>query len=250
MSRTNPATAGDNVTPLTEDEQGALTVHHALEILRDRKVAAQKKADYEAANAVVNGHFKMVSKDLNYTRKEFEAEVIEKLGMTDAEYRNAEARRAKLHRLAGLKPGDQIDLIAHVLPDTVDEALAAEADGYRAGRRADDPFPPENISPVMQPDWLRGYHAGQEFNGLQLAKAAEVLARPKPGEMVAGSDPDDDDEQIDVEDVVDQGARDLRANGWAEPTSEEAEFEEADGGKTVRKPRPSRVKAPAQAEAA
>lgn len=247
MARSNPATAGDNVTPRSEDEQGALTVHHALAILRDRKVAAQKKADYDAANAVVNGHFKMVSKDLKYTRKEFEAEVIEKLGMTDAEYRNAEARRAKLHRLAGLKPGDQIDLIAHVLPDTVDEALAAEADGYRAGRRADDPFPPENISPVMQPDWLRGYHAGQEFNGLQLAKAAEVLARPKPGEMVAGDDPDDlagEDQEMDGEDL-DAEARALKANGWAAPTSDEAEFEVADGGKTVRKLRASRAQAKA-----
>lgn len=241
MNRMGSASAGHNVTALTEDEEGALTVHHALAIIRDRKIAAQKKADYDAANAVVNGHFKLVSKDLKYTRKEFDAEVI---GMTDAEYRNAEARRAKLHRLAGLKQGDQIDLIAHVLPDTVDEAMSAEADGYRAGRRAEDPFPPENISPILHPDWMRGYHAGQEFNGLQLAKAAEVLARPKPGELAAADDPDENDDD-EVEDMVDAGARALRKDGWATPTAAEAEFETADEGRTVRKPR-----AKASAEAA
>lgn len=223
-SAETPAPADHNlVGGLTEEEASALTTYHALNILRDEKAAALKKVEYDAARAVVNGHFKMVSKDLSFTRKEFEAEVIEKLGMTSAEYDHSEAKRARLHRLAGLKQGEQIDLITHVLADTADEAAAAELDGYRAGRRADDPIPPHEVSPILHPDWMRGYHAGQEYNGAQLIKAHEVMSRPKPGTLAAGADPDEPEDEFDP----DQGARELKASGWTEPTADEQQFEES-----------------------
>lgn len=224
----DPAPAGhNNDGKLTDDEASALTTYWSLKILADQKVLALKQAAVDDARTVVNGHFKMVSKDLGFTRKEFEAEVISKLGMNDAEYRNSEARRSRLHRLAGLKTGEQIDLLNHVLADTVDEAIAAEHDGYRAGRRADDPVPPSTVSPILHPDWMRGYGTGQEFNGLQLAKASEIMARPKPGEM--GAAPADEPEEDDADpEVIKRKAKALKASGWTEPTPDEQQFEATD----------------------
>lgn len=220
------ALPGHNKPGLTVEEQAALTTHFALRIIADQRKVDAIKVDLDSARSVVNGHFKMISKDLGFTRKEFEAEVIEKLNMTSAEYLSAEKKRDRLHRLAGLKQGEQIDLIDHVLVDTVDEALQAEGDGYRAGRRADDPVPPDTLSTIFHNDWLRGWHAGQEFNGLQLGKAAEILARPKPGEMAA--DPDEEEEEEDPADpeVIRKKANALKDSGWTEPTADEAHFDE------------------------
>lgn len=232
-----PSPTGHNSKiPLTEDEAAALTVYYELKIIQDQRKVDAKKVEFDGLREVVNGHFKRMTADLGFTRKEFEAEVIVRGRMTEVEYANAEARRTRLHRLAGLKQGDQIDLIDHVLKDTVDEASAAEQDGYRAGRRADDPTPPSTVSPILHPDWMRGWHLGQEYNGAQLIKAHEIMARAKPGEMVAGADPDESEEG-ETEVDVDAEAKALRASGWVAPNEDEAKFEEADGGKTIRQPR-------------
>jgi hypothetical protein len=248
MARSTNAAAGsghNSKQPLTDEEASALVTYYSLKILADEKVAAQKKADYDGARSAVNAHFKKLSADLGYTRKEFEAEVIDKMQMTETEYLNSEARRARLHTLAKLKPGEQIDLI-DAINDTVDDAIAAEQNGYRAGRRADDPFPPDTLSTMFHTDWMRGYHAGQEYNGLQLVKAAEILARPAPGTLTAGEDPDEDDDDADLDpDSITAQARALAKSSWG-PTDAEAKFEEADGGKTIRQPR---AKAETQAAA-
>lgn len=218
------ASAGHNSkTPLTEDEAAALTTYYALKVIEGQRKADAAKVDYDAARSVVNGHFKRLKADLGFTRKEFEAEVIEKLNMTEAEYLAGEKARARLHRLAGLSQGEQIDLIDHVLADTVDDAIAAEADGYRSGRRADDPVPPAHVAAILHPDWMKGWHRGQEVNGLALAKASEILSRPKPGELAADDDEDEGDPEDDFD--ADAEARRLKNSGWTEPTESEAEFE-------------------------
>lgn len=238
------AAQGHNKPPLTEDERSALATYYELKIIEDERKVAALMVDLKSARTVVNGHFKRMTADLGFTRLEFDAEVVKIGQLSDAEYARREARRNDLHRLAGRKSGEQQDLV-ELIQDTVDEAIAAENAGYRAGRRADDPTPPKEVSPVLHPDWLRGWHAGQEFNGLQLAKAAEVLARPKPGEMAAapdegGGDAENADSDIEAE------VRALEANGWVEPTPAEAEFETVDEGRTVRKPR---ARTPARAAA-
>lgn len=208
---------------LTEDEASALTTYYELKIIEDERKVAALMVDLKSARSVVSGHFKRMTADLGFTRKEFEAEVIELGQMTDAEYAHREGRRNRLHRLSGRKPGEQQDLV-ELINDTVDEAIQAEHNGYRAGRRADDPIPPKEVSPILHPDWMRGYHAGQAFNGMQLAKASEVMARPKPGQLAAAPEPDsEDDDEFDP----DKGARELKASGWTEPTAEEQQFEEA-----------------------
>jgi hypothetical protein len=230
-----PAPAGHNKAPLTDDEASALTTYYALKIIEDQRKAEAKKVELDGAKAVVNGHFKLISKDLGFTRKEFEAEVIEKLNMTDAEYLSSERRRDRLHRLAGLKPGDQLDLL-DTLADTVDDAIAAEANGYRAGRRADDPVPPKDISPILHQDWLRGWHEGQAFNGRQLELAMAVLARPKPGEMAPAPSEDAEEDPADPE-VIKRQANALKDGGWVEPRPDETAFEESDNGRALRKPK-------------
>jgi hypothetical protein len=235
-----PATSGHNKPPLTEDEAGALTVYYELKIIEDQRKVDAKKVELDGLREVVNGHYKRMTADLHFTRKEFEAEVIVKGRMTEVEYLNSEARRSRLHVLSGRKPGEQLSIL-DAIQDTADEAVAAEQDGYRAGRRADDPTPPSTVSPILHTDWMRGWHMGQEYNGAQLTKAHEILARPKPGTMVAGTDPDetgDESDELD-EDTIAAGAKALQKAGWVEPTEAETQFEVADGGKTIRKPRNS-----------
>jgi hypothetical protein len=233
MSPRKPAGIGDNAkTPLTEDEAAALTVYYELKVIEDQRRVDAKAVELKGLRDVVNGHFKRMTADLGFTRKEFEAEVIVKGRMTEVEYLNSEARRSRLHVLSGRKPGEQLDLI-DAIHDTATEATAAEQDGYRAGRRADDPTPPSHVSPILHQDWLRGWHMGQEYNGAQLVKAHEILARPKPGLMVAGDDPDEDEDEADLDDE----ARALKASGWVGPTDDETKFETADNGRTIRQPR-------------
>lgn len=222
-----PAGEGHNTKGgLTEDEAAALTVYYELKIIEDQRKVDAAKVTLDAARSVVNGHFKRMTADLGFTRKEFEAEVVAKGRMTEAEYLSSERRRQRLHRLSGRAPGEQLDLV-DAIQDTVDEALAAEADGYRAGRRADDPTPPTTLSTLFVSDWMRGYHAGQEFNALQLGKAAEILARPKPGEMAAADDEEEEEEDEDPETLVAEGAKRLKDSGWTEPTADEQQFEPA-----------------------
>jgi hypothetical protein len=221
------AREGHNGPPLTDEEQDALATHYALRIIAQQKVVALKKAELDGERSKVNGFFKLIAKDLKITRQDFERDVIDVMGKTEAEYLSAEKKRQRLHQMAGAKPiGAQLD-IEDRIADTVDDAIAAEADGYRAGRRADDPVAPENIATMFHTDWQRGWVRGQEVNAKAEAMAAEILARPKPGEMAAA--PEDE-----AEDNLDGEVERLEKAGWVQPTAEEAEFIEADNGRTIR----------------
>lgn len=225
--RNAPAQAGHNSNrPLTEEERDALGTHFALQVIAKQRVAAQKKADYDAAKSEVNGVFKLISKELGETRKDFERDVLDVMGMSEAEYISAEMKRARRHQMAGAKPvGAQLD-IEDAIKDTVDDAIAAEAEGYRAGRRADDPVVPSHISSIFTQDWMRGWMRGQEVNAKAEALAAEVLARPKPGEMAEGEDPDEtdeDDDDLDPDSIRAQAAA-LARSTWMDPTADEANF--------------------------
>lgn len=235
MASRSRAQAGHNSRVLSEEERDALATKFALDIIRDEKVVVLKKADLDGARSKVNGHFKLVAKELGITRKDFEADVIAVMGMSEAEYSASEAKRARRHQMAGAIPaGQQLDLVERI-NDTVDDAIAAEADGYRSGRRADDPEPPAHIASMFVTDWMRGWTRGQEVNAKAEAMAAEILARPPAGELVEGDDPDGDDaeDEGEIEDAVDA----LKSNGWAGPTPDEEAFEEADNGRTIRQPR-------------
>jgi len=218
--------APDDNTKLTDAEQQALVTYYALKIIEDQRKVAALKVSMDLAKKVVNGHFKRLKADLLYSRKEFEAEVLEKMQMTEAEDLAAEKRRARLRKLAGLQAGQQLDL-EDVIRDTADDLAMAYANGLRAGRRADDPVAPPEVAAVALQEWLRGWHDGQAENAMKLGIAAKVLeARAKSAastvELVEDTG---DDDEIDEDDVRKE-ARRLKDAGWTEPTADEA-FEDA-----------------------
>lgn len=174
MARRPRATDNIGRDPLTEEEQSALVTYFALKIIEDQRKLAAAKSVLDGCREVVNGHFKRMTADLKFTRKEFEAEVLENMNKSEAEYVYAEKKRARLHRLAGLQKGEQLDLIDKI-NDTVDDEIEAEANGYRAGRRGDDPTPPETTHPMFLVAFERGYRKGVEENGALLAKAGKIL---------------------------------------------------------------------------
>lgn len=220
---------GHNHRDLTDDEMGALVTSFTTKVIDAQRKVDAIAVDLKSARTVVNGLYKLIKKETGYDRNEFEAEVIANLDKSEEEIVAEERRRAKLQALAGLREGEQLDLIDHVLKDTVDDAIAAEAAGYRAGRRADDPKRPDHIDPIFETDFMRGWTRGQEVNARAEAMAAEILARPKAGEMApAPEDADDgDDEDSTDPDVIAAKARELKDSGWTEPTADEANFDAA-----------------------
>lgn len=219
-----PATT-HNKAPLSEEDQTALTTHYQLKIVEAQRRVDAIQVDLKSARDVVNGHFKRMTADLGVTRQDFEREVIANLNKSEAEYLAAERKRTRLHRLAGLKVGEQLDLLDRI-QDTIDDEIDAEANGYRAGRRADDPVPPKTIAPIMHPAWMRGYHRGVEENGRALARAGEIIAarEAKKPELRAETQPQQHD--VDPEAQIAEDAQNLINAGWADPAPEEA-FEEA-----------------------
>lgn len=208
--------------PLSDEDRAALVQFHAVNIFKAEHVAARAKADYDAAKSDLRSHFAKVKGDLGFTRKDFE-EVLTAMKMTEAEFRSTENRRNKRFQLAGLPVGKQLDLFA--AGDTVDEKVAAEAEGYRAGRRADDPVPPKTVSPILHPDWMAGWHRGQAENSANFRRAAEILeARKAKAVGLDAVEEDVGDDDIDEEDVLDDAARKLKRTGWANPAPAEDAF--------------------------
>lgn len=212
-SRNAPG-AGHNSEPLTEQEQAALLQHHLVNIIRDERIAVQKKADYDAARAAVTKGFAACKGDLGFARKDLE-EILAKMKMTEGEFRSSENARTHRMSLAGLPVGAQLDMFSG---DTVDDAAEAEANGYRAGRRADDPVPPESIATMFHSDWLRGWTKGQDENGQQFALAKGILDKRAAAGAMTLEEPEDD---RDPDEVIDDEARALKRAGWTAPTAAE-----------------------------
>lgn len=230
---------GHNHRELTDDEMGALVTSFTTKVIDAQRKVDAIVVDLKSARTVVNGLYKLIKKETGYDRDEFEAEVIANLDKSAEEIIAEQQRRTKLQVLAGLREGEQIDLIDHVLKDTVDDAIAAEAAGYRAGRRADDPQDmPEGINPIFAPDFMRGWVRGQEVNAKAEAMAAEILARPKPGEMAAapeeGAKPIPEPGTPEHEAALRASEKLARESLGLVPTAAEQNFEEADGGRTIR----------------
>lgn len=224
-----PPPMGDNVKSATADEDAAaLTTYYQLKIIEAQRKVDTIQVDLKSARDVVNGHFKRMTADLHFTRKDFEAEVIDKLSMSEAEYLASERKRDRLHRLAGLKPGEQIDWIDHTLKDTVDDEIEAESNGYRAGRRGDDPTA-KGIAPILLPAFMRGWHNGQSENGQRMIRAHEILEarKVKSVELQPDQEDDDDGHEVDPETQIEEDVQRLTDAGWTEQAPVEADLEEA-----------------------
>lgn len=210
--------------PLTDDEAAALQTFFTLKIRAQQRRAAEAKASYDAERNEVNALFSQARGEVRLTRKELE-EVMAAQDMTEAEFHHAEAKRLQRLRYGGLPVGTQLELFPS--RDTIDDAIDAEANGFRAGRRADDPVPPDYIAGILHPEWMKGYHRGQAVNGEQLAKASEIIAarqakKPELREDDGGGEADD----LDPEAVAAK-AKKLKDAGWTEPTDAETQFEDA-----------------------
>jgi len=214
MARKPTPGAGHNsaTEPLTDDELAALQHHYAHRIRVQQRKADEAKAAYDLERTEVNGIFALVRGDLKYSRKEFE-EVLAAQDKTEAEFRHDEAKRARRFTLHGLPVGTQIDMFSG---DAADDAAEADANGYRAGRRADDPIPPTSLSTMFHQDWMRGWERGQAENLAQFAKANEIIAARKAASEVVetvGDEPATDDGR-DPDEVIDDEARALRKSSF------------------------------------
>jgi hypothetical protein len=230
MARSKPAPAGHNSGGLTDDDIAALTAFHGQKLRTLRMKVEEAALAVKSARTAVNGQFKLIAKDLQYTRIEFE-DLLAKQDMDEKAFLDAEARRARRYSLGGLPVGAQLDMFA-TPPDTVDDAQLSYLDGKRAGVRGGDRDVPGKIATMFHSDWLRGWDDGQHELILKLGRAEAIIAEreaaPKAGELSA--DEEDDDTDLDP-DTIAKKARALKKGGFMEPTPEEQSFsDEAAGG--------------------
>lgn len=234
MTRASTTTAGKghNGAPLTDDEVAALQHYYAADIRRKQKAVGEAEAILKTKRTAVNSSFALVKAHLQYSRKDFE-EVLAAEEMGEREFLAKEAARTRRLSLHGLKPGDQMPLDF----DTVTEAQMAEADGYRAGLRDEEPKPPETVSAILHPDWMRGWHRGDAEAKEKLSLAERILAiwEEQDGSGLSADDEDDDGEaeleaadEVDPQEEIDRQARKLKEGGWTEPQPEERSFAAAE----------------------
>lgn len=206
---------------LTDEEVAALQHHFSIKIREQQRKAAIAKATYDSERDGVNKLFSSARGELGINRKEFE-EVLALQDMTEAEFLNHERKRHGRMLAQGLPVGTQMDLFPKA--DAADDQARAHADGYRAGRRADDPIPPDHVASVFGADWMRGWEEGQAENMKQFTLAGEVIARREAdknkGKVVLEEEPAEQDEEAGI----DADLKALEAKGWTQPTSDEEQL--------------------------
>lgn len=216
MAQRNPAAGHNSQVVLSEDDIEALTQYYAQDVLKKMAVADVAKAAYDETLKDVGGVFSMIKKDLRITRKDFTAD-LELLKLDDAEFKAHEAtRNLRLKRL-GAKPGEQLEMFG----DTVDDQVAAEDAGYRHAARGGFGTPPDTVSPIFIPDWMRGWTRFQEEYAPKKLRAEEIINSRK---VALNGDLDDDGDEEGGEDdaEIDVGARadELKASGFMDTGSE------------------------------
>lgn len=223
-SKTNgaaPNGVGHNSkTEITDTETADLMAHFSLKIRAQRHIVEQRKADLEIERDALNALFSSARGELRINRKDFE-NVLALQDMSEAEFREHEAKRLGWMKSAGLPVGTQLELFAE--NETVDDKFDAEANGYRAGRRADDPTPPSFIAPSLRNEWMTGWHRGQEANAEALGRAAAILEK-REAKKVGLKPTQDPDAGAAGEGGTDSS---VVAGPWSEPTEAEGEFEHA-----------------------
>lgn len=205
----DPAAGHNSGEPLSDEETAALSQYFALKIRAQERVAAEAKATYDGERTEVNSLYALVKGELRYSRKEFE-EVLRLQDMTEAEFLHHEGKRHSRLAAGGLPVGTQMEL---PLGDTIDDKNEAYQNGYRAGRRADDPVVPSNIAGILRADWEHGWADGQAANAAQLGVAETVLkgrSTPKADEK-----PVDLKEEVDLEpETIAKKARKVKASSF------------------------------------
>lgn len=104
-------------------------------------------------------------------------------------------------------------------PSEARDELEWEAEGYLAGRRGDDPTPPDGCHPRFHPAYTKGWHKGQEETQQVILRAAGIIdQRDAPNTDEAT----EIDEEQELEDAVDRVRNsDFMKTGGDEPTGSE-----------------------------
>jgi hypothetical protein len=217
--KTETPGAGHNRV-LTDEEIADLQFYYEQKIRADEKRAAVAKAAYDEVRQDVNAWFAKVKGDLRYSRKEFEAYLADR-DLSTAEFLAKEAKRTALYMRGSMPIGTQMSL--DLGGDTVTDQQMAEADGRRAYLRGDDPTPPAHVSPVMHPDWMKGWQEEQAATAERMGRAETLIAEraePEPeddGEEDADPDGEDKADEPDLsEGAVAAAARRVRRSKFME----------------------------------
>lgn len=210
-----PAPAGHNKPPLTREEKSALLVHHIGKLRAQQQLIEKARAPFQAAQSALTDLVNAAKGDLGktYTRKHLLA-LCEDVGTRLRDLAREEEQRFQDRVALGLPVfGIQQDLFGgggDAMPQEAKDELSWEADGYLAGRRADDPKAPEGCPPRMDQAFMRGYNRGVEENGKLLAQAGEISkARNAPPPPPKAEEPDPGDPA-----ELKKAAAKLKANGF------------------------------------
>lgn len=220
MARSNKTAGIGHNVELTEEEIADLEAYFVVKIRQAQAVADEAKAAHKTALSDVNALFSKVKGDLKTPRKDFE-DLLAKLAMDPVAFKDWWTKTVARYGRQGLPVGQQQEL---ALGDTADDKAMAYDHGYAQGKAGADPVPPKALSPILHPTWMEGWHDGQKELYLRLGRADGIFAKlaQASGQLTEGED--EDEEDLDPEEAIAEGAKALKKSGWADPTPEEASF--------------------------
>lgn len=155
-----PASKGPTVqspsvskNPLTDEQEHALTQHHAT--VYENKLKAKKEADAAFKNAckvakAEGVSLKQIKEYISYQTEEGQQKLREDL-----------ARKQKVARWAGIPIGTQLNFLEEIDRTPIDERM--KEDGKRAGLKGEQGKPPNHCPPNLYSAWMEGWHDGQRI---------------------------------------------------------------------------------------
>lgn len=203
---------------LNREERAALLQKHILDLRKGEAEVEKARVPFKAAQDAQTSRFNTAKADLGkrYTRKYLQG-LVDDFGAKTRDLAALEVQRFEDRTDLSLPTfGEQRDMFGSAASDTERDAIAADIDGYRAGRRADDPTVPAEFS-AFASQWMAGWHKGQEENGKLLQKAAELATVEEEEEEDSQTDQaeDDDGEEL-TEAAVQAVVKSLKKSGFLE----------------------------------